>query len=98
MLAAIVFTVKYYYALAPIEIEMALGGSILIVIAYVLVQYLQQPKYGFTSTAPADQQMTDKLNIEALIIAETYGGVQEGNNATNFGGGGFGGGGASGDF
>lgn len=98
LLAAIVFTVKYYYALAPIEIEMALGGSILIVIAYVLVQYLQQPKYGFTSTAPADQQMTDKLNIEALIIAETYGGVQEGNNAINFGGGGFGGGGASGDF
>jgi hypothetical protein len=98
LLAAIVFTVKYYYALAPIEIEMALGGSMLIVIAYVLVQYLQQPKYGFTSAAPADQQMTDKLNIEALIIAETYSGIQEGNNATNFGGGSFGGGGASGDF
>lgn len=98
LVAAIVFTVRYYYAVAPIEIEITIGGAIMIAGAYTLIQYLRQPKYGFASAAVADQQMADKLNIEAFVIAETFSGVQPDNSNTHFGSGDFGGGGASGNF
>ncbi len=97
LVAAIIFTVRYYYAVMPMEIAMASGGAILITGAYLLIQYLRQPINGFTSEAIADNQMQGKLNIEALVIAETFSGVTPASD-NNFGGGNFGGGGASGDF
>lgn len=98
LVAAIVFTVRYYYAVMPMEIAMTLGGAILITAAYLFIQHLRQPKNGFTSEAIADNHTQGKLNIEALIIAETFSGVKPADNSTNFGGGSFGGGGTSGDF
>lgn len=98
LVAAIVFTVRYYYAVAPIEVAMTVGAAILITLAYALTRYLHDPKQGFTSEPVADSAMTGKLNIEALVIAETFSGVKPNDNNTNFGGGSFGGGGASGEF
>ena len=97
LVAAIVFTVRYYYAVMPMEIAMTIGGAILIAGAYFLIQYLRQPRNGFTSNPIADKQMQGKLNIEALVIAETFSGATPANE-NNFGGGSLGGGGASGDF
>jgi uncharacterized membrane protein YgcG len=98
LVAAIVFTIRYYYAVAPIEIAMTVGGAILVALAYVLIKYLHQPKHGFTSEGIEDKEMTGKLAIEALVIAETFSAAQPADNTTNYGGGSFGGGGASGDF
>jgi hypothetical protein len=98
LLAAIVFTVPYYHAVLPLEIAMTVGGLILMGIAYALIQYLQQPKNGFTYEAIADKHLLDKMNIEAIVIAETFTAVQPADNHTGFGGGSFGGGGSSGYF
>jgi len=99
LIAAIIFTVRSYYAVMPIETAMALGGLLLIVISYLLIKYLQTPKHGFTF----ENTSKDKeglANMEALVIAETFGKRVAGNNGNDikFGGGSAGGAGASGTF
>jgi len=98
LVAAIVFTIRFYYTVLPIEVVMTLIGLILIGIAYAVTQYLKEPKYGFTFAASTDKYLFDKINVEAIVIAETFTAVQPIDNNTSFGGGSFGGGGASGDF
>ncbi len=98
LVAAIVFTVRYYHTMLPLEIAMTAGGLILTAVAYALIQFLKQPQYGFTYEALADKHLSDKINIEALVIAETFAASQPGDNSNGFGGGSFGGGGASSDF
>jgi len=97
LVAAIVFTVKYYYTVLPVEILMVLGGAIMIAISYAVTNYLAQPKNGFTSVRLNSRPDKDKLNIEALLIAETFGATEPAADA-KFGGGSTGGGGASGEF
>ncbi len=97
LIAAIVFTVHYYYAAIPLEIAMLLGGIILIVISYALTKYLAQPKKSFTSAEINARVSMNKMNIEAMLIAETFTGAATDSNP-QFGGGSFGGGGASGEF
>lgn len=97
LIAAIVFTIRYYYSVMPTELVMLLGGIILIVLSYALTKYLAQPKNGFTSAEIKTRALQDTMNIEGLVIAETFSGNDAGNN-NKFGGGSFGGGGASSDF
>ncbi len=96
--ATIVFTVRYYHPVLPLEMAMTFGGLLLIGIAYALIQYLQQPKYGFTYQKIIDSDALDKLNIEGIVIAETFGGVKSADANNFFGGGSFGGGGATDKF
>lgn len=98
LVAAIVFTVRYYHTVLPLEIAMTVGGLILIAVAYALIQFLKQPQYGFTYEVLDGKHLPDKINIEALIIAETFVPPQPADNINGFGGGSFGGGGARGDF
>lgn len=95
LVAATVFTVRYYYHLLPAEAVMMGAGIFLIGLSYFLIQWLREPRAGFT--AQPLQQHTGVKNIEAIIIAETLqtGPEQQG---TRFGGGSFGGGGASSDY
>ncbi|MGB5005800.1 MAG: hypothetical protein WBO39_02605 [Ferruginibacter sp.] len=95
--AAIVFTVRYYHTVLPVEIVMLLGGIILITVSYALTKWLVQPKNGFTSAEISKRYIIDKMNIEALVIAETFGSNLPANDP-KFGGGSFGGGGASGEY
>ena len=97
LIAAIVFTIRYYHALMPVEAVMLLGGILLMVISYSLTKYLKKPKNGFTSAEINNGRLKDSMNIEGLVIAETFAGAEADINPT-FGGGSFGGGGASGDF
>jgi len=71
LIAASVFTIKYYYSILPVEIEMFVAGILLIALSYLLIKYLATPKFGFASydLYPGKK---DLLNIEALIIAETF--------------------------
>jgi len=97
LLAAIVFTVRYYHAILPVESVMTISGVILIVLGYWLMKYLHEPKYGFTYMEVSKKNGQDKLNIESLVIAQTFSGETD-QGGTKFGGGSFGGGGASGDY
>jgi hypothetical protein len=100
LVAAMVFTIRYYYHFISIEIAMVIGGSILVGIAYALIKYLHEPKYGFTYREQADKHFIDKLQIETLVIAETFTAPVQPPSAggTTFGGGSGGGGGATGEF
>ncbi len=98
LVAAMVFTIRYYHFIVAVETGMCIGGMSLILIAWALTRYLQTPKYGFTSVALKPDNNLDKMHIESLILAETF--TQHGidSGETKFGGGSFGGGGATGEF
>jgi len=98
LMAAIVFTVRYYHAILSIEICMSLGGILLILIAYGLTRYLKNPKHGFTNSEIGSTNALAKSQIESLVVSSTVDNQPADSGRTNFGGGDFGGGGASGDF
>lgn len=100
LIAGMIFTIRYYYHILPIEMAMVLGGVIMISIAYVLIKYLHEPKHGFTYREQADKLFIDKLQIESLVIAESFTApvAQPATGNTQFGGGSGGGGGATGGF
>ncbi|MEO7049719.1 MAG: hypothetical protein ABI091_30730, partial [Ferruginibacter sp.] len=98
LIAAIIFTIRYYHALMPAEAAMTLGGILMVLIAWVLTRYLHTAKNGFTSIEIDKRNAPGKAQIEALILAQTFSQTHAQNADTKFGGGDFGGGGASGDF
>lgn len=99
LIAVMVFTIRFYHAVLPLETAMVLGGIFFIAVSYALTKYLATSKNEFTSAEIFKHSAQSRLNIEAVIISETFG-----NNAapaaaaTNFGGGSGGGAGASGEF
>ena len=97
LFAAIVFTVRYYHTILPLEIVMTFGGIVLLIISYGLMKWLHEPVHGFTSREVSSKNATDKLQIESLIIAQTFK-PDSGTEGTQFGGGSTGGGGASGEY
>lgn len=99
LIAAIVFTVRYYHHIMPLETAMVVGGLLLTAGAWALIRYLKTPRNGFTYAAPEDPSLADKLKIESLVIAQTYTPGSTGPvTNTQFGGGSGGGGGASGEY
>lgn len=95
LVAGIVFTVRYYYDVMPLEIVMTIGGAILIVFAYGVTKYLTPPKYGFTH---AEVNNGNLLELESLVVAETFGEAAPEEKRFEFGGGTGGGAGASGEY
>lgn len=98
LIAATVFTVRFYFEILPVEIVMLIAGIMLIGVSYVLIKYLKQPRYGYTSDNLYPSKK-NALNIEALIIAETFSKQQSTTQDTSlYGGGSGGGGGATGEY
>lgn len=99
LIAAIVFTIRYYYAVMPIETAMLAGGILLLLISYSLSKILEKPIRGFTSQPVVNSNAPGLANIEAIIIAETLSSSNQGqSDGSHFGGGSFGGGGAGSDY
>ena len=101
LVAATVFTIRYYYHVMPVEWALISGGIVMIAIAYGLIRYLKTPRHGFTSQEGSSKNLLEKLHLESLVIAETFGGpsaVKTPSNDFQFGGGSGGGGGAGGQF
>lgn len=97
LIAAIVFTVRYYHHVAPLEIAMSIGGTIMIVLAYFITKYLTPPKHGFTHAEPNDPKLKGLLNLESLIVTETFNQATpvEPEKGFDFGGGSAGGAGST---
>ncbi len=97
LIAATVFTIRYYHTLLPAEIFMLIGGLLLMGLSYYLIKYLRAPRYGYTfeNLHPANKQL---LNIEALVIAQTLGNSTQVESNTLYAGGSGAGGGATADF
>ena len=101
LIAVTVFTIRYYYHLLPAEWAMMFGGIMILLIAYGLIRYLRTPRHGFTSLENNKRHLLESLNIESLVIAETFAAPAPAPNPDNgfqFGGGSGGGGGAGGQF
>jgi hypothetical protein len=101
LIAAVVFTVRYYYSIMPLEQVMVLGGLVLVSLAAWLIRYLKTPKKGFTyEVIPDDTPEWAKRQIESLIIAETMArpAAVAPEQGFEFGGGQSGGGGASSSY
>ena len=49
LIAAMVYTIRYYHSVAPLEVAMTLGGVAMIAVAYGCMRYLKVPRNGFTA-------------------------------------------------
>jgi uncharacterized protein with PQ loop repeat len=98
LVAATVFTFKYYYSIAPLEQVMTVGGVLMIILAYASIRYLRTPKHGVTDKAADKKNIEDGLQLESLVIAETFKEAPVAEEGFRFGGGSTGGGGATGEF
>jgi len=100
LVTAVIFTIRYYYHLAPLEIAMSIGGTIMIIIAYGITKYLTPPKHGFTHAEPNDPALAGLLQVESLIVAQTFHQTPTPDTGKHFdfGGGSGGGAGASDNF
>lgn len=98
LFAAIVFTFRYYHAVFDVEIVMLVAGILLLLVSWMLNRFFKLPRAGFTLKEPAINHAAAKLQLESLILMETFGGQPSEAGGTNFGGGDFGGGGASGNY
>lgn len=100
LIAAVVFTIRYYYHVAPLEIAMTIGGVVMILIAYFVTKYLTPPKHGFTHAEPNDPKLAGLLQLESLVVAQTFHHTKApvAEKHFDFGGGSGGGAGASDSF
>ena len=97
LIAATIFTIRYYYTFFPAEIEMLVIGMLVIGISYILIKYLRTPQHGF-SFEKDTYNKNDLRNAEALIIAQAFGKKEVESRGFEFGGGSSGGGGATGNY
>lgn len=99
LIAAAVFTFKYYFSLGHHEISMTAGGIILIAVAWLSINYLKKPKHGITYAEDKDENLLGNFDSETLLIAQSFGSQHnQVENNPQTGGGKFGGGGADGGF
>jgi hypothetical protein len=101
LMAAAVFTIRYYYHVMPVEWAFISGGIVMISIAYGLIKYLKTPRHAFTSLESSNRHLLENFHIESLVIAETFGGpaaVKTAPSDFQFGGGTGGGAGAGGQY
>lgn len=99
LIAFIVFTIRYYHSVMPLETAMALGGTMMILLAWALIRYLKTPRHGFTNEELNEAETLKGLQIaESLVIAQTFKEVPQQPDQLEFGGGSTRGGGAGGDF
>jgi uncharacterized membrane protein YgcG len=101
LVAAAVLTFKYYFSLGHPEITLTIAGALMIIVAYLAINYLKIPKHGLTFIEEPDEDHFLKSNAEALLIAQTFTlhSSQPGStDPPEFGGGSFGGAGSSGTF
>ncbi len=91
-----VLTFKYYFGSDHPEIDLTLGGIVLILFAYYAIKYLSEPRYGITSQAEFDFS-----ELEAVTILQSFaktGAAPDQDGDLKPGDGEFGGGGASGNY
>jgi hypothetical protein len=100
LITAAVFTFRNYYHLLPIETMLALGGIVIIAIAYSVHRYLKTPKHGFTTKSLNEKNFLDQIKVESLIVAGTLSEqpTTPSEPGFQFGGGSAGGGGSSGNY
>ena len=97
LIAAAIFTVRYYYAIFPLEITMFIAGMLMITTSYGVIRYLRIPRYGFVfKIKNAGMNLVEQA--ESLITADRFGTTASVETGFDFGDGSGGGAGASGKY
>jgi hypothetical protein len=95
-----VYTIRFYYAVLPIEIALTLGGAVLFLITLFAIKKLQNKQTGITFQPDRFTKTTALLHAE-ILLASQLGGLKPevtAESPMDFGGGGFSGGGSEGGF
>jgi len=97
LVAGAVYTFRTYYHVMPIEAALSIGGAAMLLASYAVIKFLKTPKKGFTTAPLKRSSVLNHLNIESIIIGETFGntGTAPTDAGSRFGGGSAGGGGSS---
>jgi hypothetical protein len=68
LIAVAVLTFRYYHSIIAPEIAMLLGGGLLFIVSYSLINYLRVPKNGFTFQP--ENFIVDRPDIGKLVTSE----------------------------
>jgi hypothetical protein len=98
LVAATVVTICYYNQVLSLEAIMCMSGLMLIGISYAFIRYLKKPRKGFTYQEINEPSLADTIQVESIIVTQTFGQSTLETSHTKFGGGSGGGAGASGNF
>jgi len=97
LIGVTVLTVRYFFAVVPVEIAMLVAGLLLTSLSYALIKYLKTSKKGFSfEKNPVTKK--ERIDLESLIISQVSGPKAQPKAAVEFGGGSFGGGGAGSNY
>lgn len=94
------YTIRFYYALMPIEIALLLGGTVLFAVSYFSIRKLRNNTSGITFIQDRNENNTVLSNLEAVIVNSQVSlkGVAPAQQNMPFGGGDFSGGGSGGTY
>ena len=95
-----IYTIRFYYAIMPIEIALTLGGAILFTLTFITIKKLKNKETGITFQPDRFTTTTAFLHAE-ILIASQMGGLKpevSPESPIDFGGGGFSGGSSKGSF
>ena len=94
------YTIRYYYALLPIEVALIFGGTVLFAVSYFSIRRLKSNTSGITFMQDRNENNTVLSNLEAVIVNSQVSlkGVVAAEQKMPFGGGGFSGGGSGGSY
>lgn len=95
-----IFTIRYYYAVLPVEIALTLGGMVLFLLTYFAIKFLKNKEMGITFQEDRNSEKSIFLEAQALVINSqaVHSQAQIPQSDMKFGGGEFSGGGANGNF
>lgn len=100
-LAFSIYSIRFYYAVLPLELALTFGGLFLFGVTYLLIKKLQNQTTGITFKPDRFSNSTPFQAAE-IIVASQVSAVQTNQQAVDspmeFGGGGYSGGGASGEY
>lgn len=91
-----VITLKYYFSLGMPVVTVTISGFVLIAISLLLLNYLKQPRKGFTREKLLNDKWSSK-DLTGIIASQTLGGNPS-SDSEIFKGGEFGGGGAGSEW
>ena len=89
-LAFSIYTYHHYFSFLTIAQQLALGGAVLITVSAGIIRYLKTPKHGISDEQEGKRKLA---NLEAVLVAQTFGPTTPA-GSVELGGGNFGGGGA----
>lgn len=95
-----IFTIRYYYAILPLETALVIGGILLFLISIFSIKFLKNKASGLTFQADRGNDKSEILNAQAFLINSQINTVAPAKNQSKmtFGGGGFSGGGSGESF